>query len=94
MVIGRTTNRTKTGEKRVLEYYVCGAWKNKGTLVCRSNGVRTEYADNYVLNKLEKLLRSEKLVHHLVDSIKTKQESLFAPIQKGCERYESELEKL
>ncbi|MED0968187.1 recombinase family protein [Bacillus paramycoides] len=45
IVIGRTTNRTKSGERRVLEYYVCGAWKNKGTNVCRSNGIRTDYAD-------------------------------------------------
>lgn len=52
MVVGRTTNRTKSGEKRVLEYYVCGAWKNKGTNVCRSNGVRTDYADPMFLIKL------------------------------------------
>lgn len=62
MVIGRTTNKLKDGTKRVLEYYVCGAWKNKGTLVCRSNGVRTEYADSFVLNKLQKLMKSDKLI--------------------------------
>ena len=93
MVIGRTTNRTKSGEKRVLEYYVCGAWKNKGTVACRSNAVRTEYADDYVLNKLEALMKSEHLTKKLVDNINTKQQSLVAPLQRKYEQYLQELER-
>lgn len=93
MVIGRTTNRTKSGEKRVLEYYVCGAWKNKGTVACRSNAVRTEYADDYVLNKLEALMKSEHLTKKLVDSINTKQQSLVVPLQREYEQYLQELER-
>lgn len=94
MVIGRTTNRTKSGEKRVLEYYVCGAWKNKGTNVCRSNGVRTDYADVYVLNKLDNLMKSDKLIQQLVSSINHKQESLIAPIQREYQHYLQDIEKL
>lgn len=94
MVIGRrTTNRTKSGEKRVLEYYICGAWKNKGTVACRSNAVRTEYADDYVLNKLEALMKSEHLTKKLVDNINTKQQSLVAPLQREYEQYLQELER-
>ncbi|QSB11700.1 recombinase family protein [Lysinibacillus fusiformis] len=93
MVIGRTTNRTKSGVKRVLEYYVCGAWKNKGTVACRSNAVRTEYADDYVLNKLEALMKSEHLTKKLVDNINTKQQSLVAPLQREYEQYLQELER-
>ncbi|WP_225340561.1 recombinase family protein [Lysinibacillus capsici] len=93
MVIGRTTNRTKSGEKRVLEYYVCGAWKNKGTVACRSNAVRTEYADDYVLNKLEALMKSEHLTKKLVDNINTKQQSLVAPLQREYEHYQQELKR-
>lgn len=94
MVIGRTTNRTKSGEKRVLEYYVCGAWKNKGTNVCHSNGVRTDYADPYILNKLEELIQSEKLILQLVTSINEKQDSLIVPIEREYNHYKSDLEKL
>jgi len=93
MVIGRTTNRTKSGEKRVLEYYVCGAWKNKGTVACRSNAVRTEYADDYVLKKLEALMKSDHLTRKLVDNINTKQQSLVAPLQREYEQYLQELER-
>ncbi len=91
MVVGRTTNRTKSGEKRVLEYYVCGAWKNKGTNACRSNGVRTDYADPYVLNKIAELLHNEQLINELVVGINDKQSSMYEPIQKENDRCENEL---
>ncbi|UNT55623.1 recombinase family protein [Lysinibacillus capsici] len=91
MVIGRTTNRLKDGTKKVLEYYVCGAWKNKGTVACNSYAVRTDYADPYVLNKIEELMISDKLIQQLVNSINYKQESLIAPIQREYQQYVNDL---
>lgn len=91
MVIGRTTNKLKDGTKKVLEYYVCGAWKNKGTVACNSYAVRTDYADPYVLNKIEELMTSDKLIQQLVNSINYKQESLIAPIQREYQQYADDL---
>ncbi|HEF5700865.1 MULTISPECIES: recombinase family protein [Bacillaceae] len=85
MVLGRTTNRNKDGSKRVLEYYVCGAWKNKGTAVCNSNGVRTQYADEYVLQKIADLASNEVLVKQIVDRINQKNEDGIIPLQKEYE---------
>ncbi|WP_130055578.1 recombinase family protein [Bacillus thuringiensis] len=81
MVLGRTTNRNKDGTKRVLEYYVCGAWKNKGTAVCCSNGVRTHYADNYVLQKLFQLANNDVLIQHIIQNINQKNKEGSAPLQ-------------
>ena len=94
MVISRTTNKLKDGTKRVLEYYVCGAWKNKGTLVCRSNGVRTEYADAFVLDKLQRLMRSDKLIKELVKSVNSRNEKMFAPLQKEYNMYAKQMKEL
>lgn len=94
MVVGRTTNKLKDGTKKVIEYYVCGAWKNKGTNACHSYGVRTDYADPYVLNKLEELMKSDKLIDQLVNSINYKQESLVAPIQREYQQYAKDLATL
>lgn len=85
MVLGRTTNRNKDDSKRVLEYYVCGAWKNKGTSACHSNGVRTEYADNYVINKIAALASSEKLIKDVVARINAGMNKKAAPLQKEYE---------
>ncbi|MCM3116308.1 recombinase family protein [Neobacillus sp. MER 74] len=82
MVLGRTTNRNKDGSKRVLEYYVCGAWKNKGTSACNSNGIRTEYADSYVLGQISKFTSSDTLIKDVVKKINNRYKSNLGPIQK------------
>ncbi|PED31639.1 resolvase [Bacillus cereus] len=91
MVISRTTNTLKDGTKRVLEYYVCGAWKNKGTLVCRSNGVRTEYADAFTLDKLQRLMHSDKLIKELVKSVNSRNGKIFMPLQKEFDMYAKQM---
>lgn len=85
MVLGRTTNKNKDGTKRVLEYYVCGEWKNKGTAACRSNGIRTEYADHYVIERIAKLTSSEKLINDVVSSINGGKITKAKPIQSEYE---------
>lgn len=82
MVIGRTTNTHKDGTKKVIEYYVCGAWKNKGTTVCRSNGIRTDYADKYVLERIATVANNDILIKKIVDTINTKQTSNTGPLEK------------
>ncbi|MEC0446178.1 putative immunity region protein [Bacillus velezensis] len=82
MVLGRTTNRNKDGTKRVLEYYVCGAWKNKGTAVCRSNGVRTQYADDYVLNKIAEFANNDVLIKDVVGKINEGHRTVSEPLQR------------
>lgn len=90
-VLGRTTNRTKDGSKRVLEYYVCGAWKNKGTAVCRSNGVRTDYAEKYVLQKIADLAQSDVLLKQITESIHRKNKDGRLPLEKEHETLKKSL---
>lgn len=92
MVIGRTTNTLKDGTKKVLEYYVCGAWKNKGSAVCRSNGVRTDYADPYVLEKLSNIATSDVLIEQIVERINNKKERDSSPLQHEYETLKKALE--
>ncbi|WP_409482403.1 recombinase family protein [Bacillus safensis] len=85
MVVSRTINRNKDGTKRKLEYYACGAWKNKGTAVCRSNTVRADYADKYVLEKITKLANNDILIKQIVDNINDKNRANVAPLQHEFE---------
>lgn len=91
MVLGRTTNRNKDGTKRILEYYVCGAWKNKGTAVCRSNGVRVDYADEYVLNKVAEFATNKRLIKDIVDKINHNHKSVSDPLLKEKAAIKSEI---
>ncbi|MCM3322248.1 hypothetical protein [Cytobacillus kochii] len=76
----------------VLEYYVCGAWKNKGSAVCRSNGVRTDHADKQVLEKLPTIATNEVLIEQIVKRINNKKESDSSPLQHEYETLKKALE--
>jgi site-specific DNA recombinase len=94
MVLSRTTNRNKDGTKRVLEYYACGQWKNKGTAVCRSNGVRTQYADDNVLNKIASLANNDFLIQNVVGKINKGHRTISEPIQKEYAALKQSLESM
>jgi site-specific DNA recombinase len=94
MVLGRTTNRNKDGSKRVLEYYVCGEWKSKGTAVCNSNGVRTDYADHFVISKIAELANSDKLIKDLVARINSGKKNSIQPLQKEYQLLKKSLDAI
>ncbi|MCY8974748.1 hypothetical protein [Bacillus atrophaeus] len=82
----------KTELKKVLEYYVCGAWKNKGTAVCRSNGVRTDYADEHVLKKLSTIATNKVLMQEIVERINNKKQADSSPLQHEYETLKKALQ--
>lgn len=94
MVIGRTVNTRKDGSKRVLEYYVCGAWKNKGSAVCHSNGIRTDYADAYVFNKVAELVRNQNLLKDVLDKVNKSRTEDIGPANRELEVLQREAEKV
>lgn len=94
MVLGRTTNKTKDGTKRILEYYVCGAWKNKGSTVCRSNGIRVNYADEYVLTKIATVANNERLIKSIVLKINSEREKNREPLQNDYKRLEKAIDSV
>lgn len=86
MVISRTTNTNKDGSKRRIAYYVCGAWKNKGTAACRSNGVKVEEVNAVVYEKLTKFTSDEKLIKDVIDAINKEIKEKVEPSQNQIEK--------
>lgn len=94
MVISRSTNTRKDGTKHRMEYYCCGAWKNKGTAVCRSNSIRVNDANEYVFGKLSELLNNDKLIKDIVANINSTRKAMVDPSKDELEEILKELEKL
>ncbi|WP_455543960.1 recombinase family protein [Intestinibacter sp.] len=94
MTISRSTSKRKDGTRKVLEYYSCGNWKNKGTAVCHSNSIRTEVADKYVLDKIMELVNNEDILRKVVDNINKNKTNKLKPTMEEMERIVSEIEKL
>lgn len=94
MTISRSTSRRKDGTKKVLEYYSCGNWKNKGTAVCNSNSIRVEVADEYVLNKIMNLINDKVILRKVVDNINRNKSTKIKPILEELNSLTKEIDKL
>lgn len=91
MVISGTTNRLKDGTKKRIFYYACGAWKNKGTAVCRSNSIKVEKANAVVYRELEKVFSNENIIRRVVDKANEQNNKKIKVAEKGIEKYTSDL---
>ena len=68
--------------KRPAYDHLCGAWKNKGTAACRSNSIRAREADEYVLNKLNNLANSDRLIKDIVNKLNKESKGKAIPLRQ------------
>ena len=101
MVLSRTINTNKDGTKRRLDYYSCGSWKNKGSSVCKSNGIRVDKANEFVFKKINQLLNDDKLIQNVVNQINADRKAACsdatgkkAELEKTRKKINDELQKL
>lgn len=94
MVIGRTSKLRKDGTRKRTAYYVCGASKNKGSAVCRANGIRAEKVNEIVFNKLGELMNEPKLIKRVVDNVNHGIKHKVNPAKKQMVKLEKDLATL
>lgn len=87
---GMVISRAPSKGKRV-EYYSCGAWKNKGTSVCHSNSIRADKANTEVINRLSTFLSSPRMVKEVVKKLNQDREKQVKPSMKELQSIEKEL---
>jgi len=93
MVISRCCGTYKNGKKKRIDYYACGAWKNKGSSVCHSNMVRVDKVNAVVFQELEKIVSNERILQSIVKKINADKKKTMSSVQQDCKQYEKELQK-
>lgn len=81
MVASRTTNTLKSGVKKVIRYYSCGAFRSKGSAVCSANSIRADYAEQYVLNRIKLVVKHPKTLQQLVIEVNKKKHAQIKPLK-------------
>lgn len=94
MVVMRTVNKLKDGTRKTLEYYACGAWKNQGTSVCRSNTIRADKAESYIFGRLQALATNKQLIKEVADRVNGKRSNQDEPLQQKHQALLKELEQV
>lgn len=94
MVAGRTKKKRKDGTYLVTRYYVCGNWRNKGTAACNSNGVRADYAEEYVLSRIKEVVFNENVLKDIVKNLNRERVNIIKPLEKEQEQLTKSLKDL
>ncbi len=94
MVAGRTKKMRKDGTHLVTRYYVCGNWRNKGTAACNSNGVRADYAEEYVLSRIKEVVFNEKILKDIVKNLNRGRKDIIKPLEKEQEQLTKSLKDI
>lgn len=94
MVAGRVVLKRKDGTKNVMRYYYCGAWRNKGTAVCRSNGVRADDVEMYVFQKLKRLVTSDAFLKATLLKVNNKRKNMLLPAEGNVKNIDKEMQDL
>lgn len=94
MVAGRTQKKRKDGTYKITRYYVCGNWRSRGTAACHANGIRADYAENYVLSKIKKVAFNERTLKNIVKNLNKDRKYVIEPLQKEKEQLINVLKEL
>jgi site-specific DNA recombinase len=94
MVISRSHYRLKDGTKVAKRYYACGTFKSKGSSVCHANSVRADYAEEYVLSRIKKILKHPRTLADIVAAVNRKRIGGVGGLAQELRVIETNLEQL
>lgn len=94
MVAGVTKKRRKDGSYNVHKYYYCGEWRNKGIAACRSNGIKKDYIEEVVFNKIKEILFDEYILKDVVSKLNKKSKDIIKPLTDQLKSIEKKLNSL
>lgn len=77
---GMVPARSKGGNGEQYRYYVCGQFHNKGVSVCRSNMIKAEYAEQQVMDELNRIVAEPYILRKLVDQINQQRANSELPL--------------
>ena len=94
MVISRSHYKLRDGTKSVQRYYSCGSFKAKGSSVCHANSVRADYAEEYVLSRIKKVLKHPRMLADIVSAVNKKRAGGASSLAQELMAIEANLEQL
>lgn len=92
MVSHKTKKYKKPGEYH--RYYMCGNFANKGLASCPSNLVNADYAENYILKEIEKLVSTPEIVNSIVKKLKQRNSIDTQPMLNELQGLKKELNNI
>lgn len=92
MISHRSKKKNKPNE--FYRYYQCSNFFNKGTSICKSNLVKADTAEKYVLDRIDSIIKRKEIIDCMLQKIITKNTINIHPLKKRIKTLEDELCKI
>ncbi|RYI28278.1 recombinase family protein [Bacillus infantis] len=92
MVAHKVKNRYRPGE--YYRYYACGNYTNKGIKTCKTNLIKADYAEEYVLKEIGKLVDDPSIIKSVVKKLKKANEVDTEPMMNELKKIKKDLENI
>lgn len=92
MVAHKVKNRYRPGE--YYRYYACGNYTNKGIKTCKTNLIKADYAEEYVLKEIGKLVDDPSIIKSIVKKLKNANEVDTLPMMNELKKIKKDLENI
>lgn len=78
----------------ILRYYSCGVASSKGESVCVFHSIRADYAEQYILDRINEVVTYPKVLKKLVDKVNTYKKQMVKPLQEELEANKQAIQKV
>ncbi|MEK4086303.1 recombinase family protein [Psychrobacillus sp. FSL K6-1415] len=92
-MIGHHSKKSKNSDE-YLRYYQCGNSHYKGSVVCKSNLIRADYAEQYVFNQIEKITSDKSYLLDITNKVNNKVANLKMPLKEQLQYLEREIKNV
>ncbi|WP_051669189.1 recombinase family protein [Carnobacterium jeotgali] len=92
MVINNVTNKLKDGTKKVIRYYSCSQFRNKGAAVCHANSIKSDVAEEQVASKLSAVIQQSEVLDAVIENMNKKMIEEKEPFEKNRKSIQSRIE--
>ncbi|MZQ74727.1 MAG: recombinase family protein [Peptoclostridium sp.] len=94
MVAGVVKRKLKNGNYSIHRYYYCGRWRNQGIAACHSNGIRKDYVEEIVFNKINEVLFNEQVLSDIVFNLNKRSSDIIEPLDNHIKKTEKVIREL
>lgn len=94
MISHRTVKKGKSGECVIYRYYKCLNSVDKGSIVCKSNLVNADKAEEKVLSRINEVVKSKKIIEAIINKMEKDAYIDTTPLENKLKEHKKELKKI
>ncbi|NWO15164.1 recombinase family protein [Virgibacillus sp.] len=91
---GMVSASSKGSKGKKYRYYVCGLFHNKGSKACSAHSIRSDRAEQQVMDELKRIVSEPYVLNQIIDNVNKNRSEAETPINDEIKVLQSKLNKV